>query len=623
MNIDEQAIRFIRNLVQLYFNNCDLSELSRKFKKEKISWIGTGAHEIGMNFKEVSKLIKTERESRKGPYEIIEQWYKPVPIGENGWVVYGELVFREVGLKTFRLDIHSRFSMVCEKTKEGLILTHAHFSEPEVGQYENDFAHKTLIRDYDLKLETALKERTELLVKNIEALRISQMRYEIAMENTNVIIFDYIIATKQSVYPEAVAKQYGIHHTVENTVETAIKVGLVHPKSVLRFREIYKKIDQGEPFAEGVFAFIDKDGKERINEIFFTNIFDDLGNPIRAIGVLRDITEQKILQREKKYQKSMTQDKKFIYEANISQNSINTLDLEWADMSGMPELYTFSDMIHYVIANNVHPDYIRIFKDFNNIESIIESLNSGVTKKHIQYPRKGLTQNYAWTQNTMNIIRDDITGDIKIRCYLKNIHEKKQKETALIYKSEHDMLTGLYNKGTTENLIMNYLSSEKGSVGRHGFFIIDIDYFKDLNDSFGHLFGDNVLTEISWKIKDTFRENDIIGRIGGDEFVVFMKNIPKSEVALFKAKQFCNRIKTTYCKDNIEQGLSASVGIALYPDDVKDYKTLCEHADTALYVGKKNGRNQFTLYEKERLTIKALETEIGNTKRRGKGEFYG
>ncbi|MGV8905887.1 MAG: diguanylate cyclase [Acetobacterium sp.] len=623
MNVDEQAIRFIRNLVQLYFKNCDLSELSKKIKKEKISWIGTGAHEIGMNFNEVTKVIEIERTSWEGCYEIIEQWYKAVPIGENGWVVYGELSFREVGRETFLLDRHTRFSMVCEKKKEGLRLTHAHFSEADVEKNEHDSDHQTLISDYDLKLETALKKRTELLVQNIEALRISQMRYEIAMENTDVIIYDYIVKTKKSIFPESIWKRYDIQHIVEDTVETVIKKGIVHPKSVSRFREIYEKIDNGEPFAEGVIAFIDKDGVERINEIFFTNIFDDQGNPMRAIGVLRDVTEQKILQSEKKYQKSMTQDKKFIYEANISQNSLNTLDLGWAEMLGLPKVHNFSDMIHYVIKNNIHPDYIPVFKDFNSIKSITRSFNSGETKKYIQYPRKGLTDNYIWTQNTMNIIRDDITGDIKIRCYLKNIHEKKEKETALIYKSEHDMLTGLYNKGTTENLIKNYLGSAKGRLGRHGFFIIDIDYFKDLNDSFGHLFGDNVLTEISGKIRDAFRENDIIGRIGGDEFVVFMKNIPKSEVALFKAKQLCNRIKTTYCKNSVEQGLSASVGMALYPDDGKDYKTLCERADTALYVGKKNGRNQFTLYEEEMLIKEKMKSEVWNSEKRDKGAFYG
>ena len=600
MNVDEQAIRFIRNLVQLYFNKCDLSELSKKFKKEKVSWIGTGVHEIGMNYNEVSQLIEIERESWEGCYDIIEQWYKAVPIGENGWVVYGELIFREVGLKTFLLDIHSRFSMVCEKTKEGMKLMHAHFSESDVGQNENEFVHKALVKDYDLKLESVLKERTELLVKNIEALRISQTRYEIAMENTDVIIFDYILSTKQSIFPESIGIKYGINHIVEDTVETAIKAGLVHPKSIPGFRELYEKIEKGEHFAQGVFAFIDKDGNESINEIFFTGIFDVNENPVHAIGVMRDITEETILKSEKDYRKSMTQDKKFAYEVNISQNSLTTLDMDWFEMLGIPQCYSFSDMIHYVVKNNVHPDYILLFEKFNCKESIIRAFDNGQTKAYIQYPAKDLNQNYVWVQNTMCIIQDDITGDIKIRCYLKNIHEKKEKEKALIYKSEHDTLTRLYNKGTTETLIKMYLASEKGGTGKHGFFIVDIDYFKDINDSFGHVFGDRVLSEISEKIKDAFRENDIIGRIGGDEFVVLMKNIPTGEVAMLKAKQLCNAIKTTYTKNGIEQGLSASIGIALYPNDGNNYKALCDNSDKALYVGKKNGRNQYTLFEKEK-----------------------
>lgn len=598
MNVDEQAVRFIKNLVQLYFNSLDPGELSKKFKKEKISWIGNGAHEICMNFKDVSQLFDTQRQSHKNHYEIIEQWYKTVPVGKEAWVVYGELTFREVGLKTSLLDTHSRFSMVCEKAKEGLKLIHAHFSESSDGKNENVFAHKALIQDYDVKLETALKERTELLVQNIEALRISQMRYEIAMEYTDVIIFDYIISTKQSIYPESIGEKYGIHHIVEDTVTTAIGAGLVHPKSILAFREIYRKIDQGEPFAEGVFAFIDKAGNERINEIFFTSIFDSNRNPIRAIGLLRDITEEKILEREKDYRMSMTQDKKFAYEANVNKDSLNTLDMDWFEMLGIPQCYNFSEMIHYMMKMNVHPDSASLFQDFNSKKSILKAFDIGVSKLYIQYQAKYLNQNYSWVQNTMCIIQDNITGDIKIRCYLKNIHEKKQKETALIYKSEHDNLTALYNKGMTESLIKKYLASEQGIMDKHAFFIIDIDYFKDINDSFGHAFGDKVLAEISQKIKDVFRENDIIGRIGGDEFVVLMKNIPTGEIAMLKAKQLCNAIKATYSKNNIKQELSASVGIALYPDHGKVYEGLYNRSDTALYIGKKNGRNQFTLYEK-------------------------
>jgi|GEM_PF-2728685 len=600
MNVDEQAVRFIKNLVQLYFNNLDPGELSKKFKKEKISWIGTGTHEICMNFKEVSQLFETQSKAHNNHYEIIEQWYKTVPIGKEGWVVYGELTYREVGLQTFLLDIHSRFSMVCEKSKEGLKLIHAHFSEPNGVENEHEFDHKALIRDYDIKLEKALKDRTDLLVQNIEALRISQMRYEIAMENTDVIIFDYIIPTKQSIYPEAVGEQYGIHHIVEDTVETAIRAGLVHPKSVVAFREIYKKIDQGEPFAEGVFAFIDKTGNERINEIFFTSIFDINRNPIRAIGLLRDITEQKILKSEKDYRMSMTQDKKFAYEANISQNTLDTLDMDWFEMLGIPQCYSFSEMIHHLMKNNVHPDYTSLFRDFNSKGSIEKAFVNRMTKLYIQYPVRNLNQKYSWVKNTMCIIQDDITGDIKIRCYLKNIHEKKEREKALIYKSEHDTLTKLYNKEMTETLIKKYLASEQGILDKHAFFIIDIDYFKDINDSFGHAFGDKVLAEISQKIKDVFRENDIIGRIGGDEFVVLMKNIPTGEVAMAKAKQLCNAIKATYSKDNVKQELSASVGIALYPEHGKVYEGLYYRSDTALYIGKKNGRNQFTLYEKNK-----------------------
>ncbi|KNZ41821.1 diguanylate cyclase [Acetobacterium bakii] len=595
MKIDEQAIKFIKNLIQLYFSSCDFNEITKKINNGKISLVGTGSDEISMNFNEFKQFVENDRKSWVESSKIIEQWYKAVPVGATGWIVYGELTFKESGFKTPPKEIIFRFSTVCEKTKDGMKLVHAHFSVPNSGDAEHENMHKKLSKDYDLKLEAALKERTELLNQNIEKLRISQLRYEIAMENTDVIIFDYIIATKQSIYPESIGEKYGIHHIVEDTVELVIEKGLVHPKSSAAFREIYKKIDIGEPFAEGVFVFLDKSGNERINEIFFTNIYDKSQKPIRAIGVLRDITEQRKLEAEKEYRKSMTQDKKFAYEANISKDRLTALDLDCSEMAGLPQFYIFSDMIDYMAGMTVHPEYAQLYKNFNSKESIDHLLDSGETKVVIQYPRKDLNADYSWVQNTMCMIQDQLTGDTKIRCYLKNIHEKKQKEKALIYKAEHDSLTGLYNKGTTEMLINQYLTSKEGNSCRHGLFIIDIDYFKAINDCFGHVFGDLVLSEVARKIKEIFRENDIIGRIGGDEFFVLMKNISCREVLIMKGKQLCRELNAMYNKYGTTQNLSVSLGIGLYPDHGMTYEALYHKSDIALYKAKENGRNQFSM----------------------------
>ena len=102
--------------------------------------------------------------------------------------------------------------------------------------------------------------------------------------------------------------------------------------------------------------------------------------------------------------------------------------------------------------------------------------------------------------------------------------KKKQEAEELLFKAQRDSLTGLYNKGIAQSMIEEYMENE-GLKAKGALFVIDVDNFKAVNDNLGHLAGDSVLTNISSMLSEVFNENSIVGRIGGDEFIVFLKNI--------------------------------------------------------------------------------------------------
>lgn len=160
-------------------------------------------------------------------------------------------------------------------------------------------------------------------------------------------------------------------------------------------------------------------------------------------------------------------------------------------------------------------------------------------------------------------------------------------------KVELDPLTGLYNKTTTKNAIIDFLSSEV--EGSHGLFVIDIDDFKVVNDMYGHLVGDDLLKNISSSIRESFRDEDIVGRFGGDEFTVFMKNVPSREVLIEKANRLCSILSQNFVGSY--GSISGSIGIAVYPKNGSDYYTLFECADKAMYSAKRHGKNCFCIYE--------------------------
>jgi len=172
---------------------------------------------------------------------------------------------------------------------------------------------------------------------------------------------------------------------------------------------------------------------------------------------------------------------------------------------------------------------------------------------------------------------------------LIDINEEEVEKKKLIKRSETDGLTGLYNAITTKNLITERIKSVGLNV-KDALIVIDCDKYKDINDTYGHLQGDNVLVNISKGLNKTFRQTDIIGRIGGDEFCVYMRDIPSSDFVVSR----CQQLKDLIEKTNSDFKVTISMGIAILGDETS-YDDLFRKADKALYVAKKKGGNQLQL----------------------------
>ena len=162
-------------------------------------------------------------------------------------------------------------------------------------------------------------------------------------------------------------------------------------------------------------------------------------------------------------------------------------------------------------------------------------------------------------------------------------------------QAETDLLTDLYNKVATETKIKEYLAGE-GKNKKAIMFVLDIDNFKKINDTMGHAFGDEVLSTLGRQLKSEFRVNDIIGRTGGDEFIILLKDL-KDDAAL---KREASRVETFFKNFKVGEytkySATASIGAVLIPDDGSEFETLYKHADKALYLAKKRGKNQMSFY---------------------------
>lgn len=171
-----------------------------------------------------------------------------------------------------------------------------------------------------------------------------------------------------------------------------------------------------------------------------------------------------------------------------------------------------------------------------------------------------------------------------------SMKQKKMREIA-----SRDGLTQLYNKAGTEQRIKEWLHSDRSKAGAV-LMMMDVDYFKQINDTYGHAVGDRVLYKVGHLLKSSFRENDIVGRIGGDEFLIFMEGITSEEFAVRRMENLQQYFRELPIEELEEHTLTCSMGAAFMPKDGTTFGELYKHADEALYTTKRNGRDGFRIY---------------------------
>ncbi len=173
--------------------------------------------------------------------------------------------------------------------------------------------------------------------------------------------------------------------------------------------------------------------------------------------------------------------------------------------------------------------------------------------------------------------------------------ERKQAEEHIYHLANFDSLTGLPNRSQLNDHLRYALNLAKRSNGYLALMFLDLDHFKDVNDTLGHSVGDALLIELSARLRRALREEDTVTRLGGDEFIILLPRID-SEGAGHVAQKLLEVIAETYAIDQYQLSLTASIGIALYPDDGTDLESLSKSADAAMYCAKQEGRQGYRYF---------------------------
>lgn len=230
-------------------------------------------------------------------------------------------------------------------------------------------------------------------------------------------------------------------------------------------------------------------------------------------------------------------------------------------------------------------EYFSHPADADVIDEAFRRILTGNSVTYQARMKAGATK-YIWCKLDVTPVMENGVP-VRMIGVITDINQMKSQTDALQQKIKLDGFTGLYSKKYAQELMDEVLRQKCSQT--HALLLIDLDNFKAVNDTYGHIAGDQVLKEISECIKKTLRKTDIQGRFGGDEFILLLQNVGSAQLAKAKAQVLL------FAQDNAYH-VTKSIGIALYPQDATDFETLFAKADRALYYSKKE-KNTATLYE--------------------------
>ncbi|MEG0354428.1 MAG: sensor domain-containing diguanylate cyclase, partial [Lachnospiraceae bacterium] len=307
-----------------------------------------------------------------------------------------------------------------------------------------------------------------------------------------------------------------------------------------------------------------------------------------------DISELKRVQEElreakQRYEMVMAQTQDIMFEWNpISKKIIHSRNYE--------KKFGYQ-LVEEDFPQSVLREHLVYESDENRFLNIYQRLENGDQFSADEFRIRKKDGHFLWCRISATAVRDKKNQLCRVVGIIEDIDDSKRELEKVIAIAQRDPLTELYNKITTRDLIEDYLHTSGQPAA---FLMLDIDDFKNINDTLGHESGDMALIEIANRLKKMFRTSDIVGRMGGDEFVVFLEGLGQEEELKQKLLNISTVLGDKLEMRNQSCSISCSIGVALFPEDGKTFGELFRKADVALYYVKQHGKNGFSTYKNKK-----------------------
>ena len=233
---------------------------------------------------------------------------------------------------------------------------------------------------------------------------------------------------------------------------------------------------------------------------------------------------------------------------------------------------------------------MRVLQVYGNAAAREKMFAEGNLNHRFHY-RRNIGNELHWVELTVYLFREQMSGSVYALLYLKDVNAEKERELAQLDAANRDPLTAIYNRSAFEREMTRSIIESTASPCGY-LLLLDVDDFKQINDMHGHMEGDTMLKMVSHQLLQTFRKGDVIGRMGGDEFLVYIRGSIPRESLEQRLTHFLEQLRT-----NSHNMLTCSMGLTLVTSEHFDYARSLSQADTAMYHSKRHGKNNFSFFE--------------------------
>ena len=491
-----------------------------------------------------------------------------IPTGKD-WLLkaYPDPNYRELVISAWKKDVVRRaldrvFSVVC---KDGTVK-------------EIEF-RGTMLKD----------DRTIVILSDITERKRAEEAYHAVVEHSLQGL--HILQDQREVFANsAYADMLG--YTVKELLALSPKQvrNLVHPDDQeIAWGHYQNRIDGKPTPPHYQFRIIRKDGSVRWVETFPSRI-EYQGRPALQVAMI-DITERKLAEAtlknsEERYRTLVESSTDAILMLDRERNAV-TCNQAFLDLFGYQKSEVEGQSIRIV-----HPSE-ESFRAYGKATYPLVERVGSLREEWDLMRKDGAIFSAEIVTSPIRSLDGTTTGYI---CLIRDITARKRAEEELAYMATHDSLTGLPNRTLFSDRLTMALTRARRSKKNLAVMLLDLDYFKDVNDTLGHSMGDHLLRAVGNRLSGLLRKGDTIARIGGDEFLLLLPELLQIEYATTLAQKILHAFREPFVFNDHQLHITTSIGIAIFPDDGDNADTLMKNADIAMYRTKNKGRDGFQRY---------------------------